>query len=244
MYNQATFSVQSIKNLLQSDFFSEKELDILLAFYSLENTEATSPELARYLGYNHFAPINSIVGRLGKRIAKELDIPLRIRENGKEAGWDVILEGKDGTNGFIWRLKSPISKALTELEYEERNIDFLISEELPTGVGLYEGLKQTITVNRFERNLLARDICIDHYGTICQACEFDFERTYGDFGKDFIHVHHLVPISEIGKEYVINPKQDLIPVCPNCHAMIHRKKDQTLTIEELKSIIALQSAKM
>jgi 5-methylcytosine-specific restriction protein A len=64
----------------------------------------------------------------------------------------------------------------------------------------------------------------------------NFGDVYGEIGKGFIHIHHLIPISEIGTEYKINPITDLIPVCPNCHAMIHRTK-QPLTIQELKSLI-------
>jgi len=63
-----------------------------------------------------------------------------------------------------------------------------------------------------------------------------FENQYGSYGKGYIHVHHLVPLSKIGKDYVVNPIQDLRPVCPNCHAMLH-KNTQVLQIEELKSII-------
>ena len=64
---------------------------------------------------------------------------------------------------------------------------------------------------------------------------------YGEFGQGFIHVHHIVPISKIGKEYKIDPIKDLVPVCPNCHAMLHRGKDENvLTIDELKKIIAVK----
>ena len=63
-----------------------------------------------------------------------------------------------------------------------------------------------------------------------------FEDKYGEMGVGFIHIHHIVPISEIGKEYKINYKTDLVPVCPNGHAMLHRKvNDRTLTVEELKN---------
>ena len=50
----------------------------------------------------------------------------------------------------------------------------------------------------------------------------------------FIHIHHVIDISIIGKEYEINPKNDLVPVCPNCHAMLHKQKP-ALSVEELKS---------
>ena len=61
---------------------------------------------------------------------------------------------------------------------------------------------------------------------------------YGELGKDFIHVHHIVPLNTIGEEYKVDYKNDLIPVCPNCHAMLHRKlNNKYYSIEELKSIV-------
>jgi|688.fasta_scaffold879985_1 hypothetical protein len=99
-----------------------------------------------------------------------------------------------------------------------------------------EGTVRQVLVNAYERSSLARDTCIKHNGTACAACNMNFGDVYGEIGKGFIHIHHLIPISEIGTEYKINPITDLIPVCPNCHAMIHRTK-QPLTIQELKSLI-------
>lgn len=85
-----------------------------------------------------------------------------------------------------------------------------------------EGAVTQVTVNRYERNLAARQKCIDHHGATCWVCSFDFEARYGEPGKGFIHVHHLVPLSTIQESYEVDPINDLIPVCPNCHAMIHR----------------------
>ena len=59
---------------------------------------------------------------------------------------------------------------------------------------------------------------------------------YGVIGDGYIHVHHLRALSEIREEYVVDPKIDLRPVCPNCHAMLHRRKPM-LSIEELKEIL-------
>lgn len=99
-----------------------------------------------------------------------------------------------------------------------------------------EGHRKFVYVNVYERNPKARREVIKYHGTKCVVCEMSFEDKYGEMGAGFIHIHHIVPISEIGKEYKINYKTDLVPVCPNCHAMLHRKvNDRTLTIEELKS---------
>lgn len=98
----------------------------------------------------------------------------------------------------------------------------------------YEGTKIKILVNKFERDTKARDKCIEHYGAICVACKFDFKEEYGDIGKGFIHVHHKVPLSKIKKTYKVDPINDLIPVCPNCHAMIHKRKPIPFTIDDIK----------
>ncbi len=109
------------------------------------------------------------------------------------------------------------------------------SEIVPTK-SLNEGAIRSVQVNAYERNSTARAQCIRHYGSKCSVCDFDFERMYGPIGQDFIHVHHIIPIATIGKQYQVDPLRDLIPVCPNCHAMLHRT-DPPLTVEELQSYI-------
>lgn len=99
-----------------------------------------------------------------------------------------------------------------------------------------EGTPNQVLVTRYERNPYARKTCIDYYGLSCKVCGFNFEQKYGELGKDFIHVHHLKQVSEIGKEYKIDPINDLRPICPNCHAMIHKRKE-SYTIEEIKTRI-------
>lgn len=100
---------------------------------------------------------------------------------------------------------------------------------------LTEGKSISVIVNKYERNNEARDKCLAHYGHTCNVCSFNFKNTYGSIGDGFIHVHHLKEISSIGHEYVIDPIKDLIPICPNCHAMIH-KRTPAYTIAELKDI--------
>ena len=99
-----------------------------------------------------------------------------------------------------------------------------------------EGSSRQVRLNRYERNPQARKKCIEYYGTDCCICGFDFEKVFGEKGKGLIHVHHLIPLSEKNKEYKVNPREDLRPVCPNCHAMIHRK-NPPYSIEELKSLL-------
>lgn len=101
---------------------------------------------------------------------------------------------------------------------------FVSNDEISEGsIYFIEGKAKEITQTRYERNPYARKTCLMHYGYSCQICDFNFEKYFGEIGKGFIHVHHINSISSIGKEYQIDPINDLIPVCPNCHAMIHSK---------------------
>ncbi len=95
---------------------------------------------------------------------------------------------------------------------------------------LKEGSKKQVTVNAYERNPHARVACINHYrkkdaGRVkCQICGFDFGKVYGEDFMEKIHIHHLVEISSLGEEYVVDPVKDLMPICPNCHMIAHSKK--------------------
>jgi 5-methylcytosine-specific restriction enzyme A len=102
----------------------------------------------------------------------------------------------------------------------------------------YEGTKKTISVNKYERSSKARENAVEFHGLNCKVCEINFMNKYGSIGENFIHIHHLIPIHDIGENYKINYKTDLIPVCPNCHAMLHRKVNGIEpTVEELKIML-------
>lgn len=118
----------------------------------------------------------------------------------------------------------------------ETETNFLPEEVQDFDNEYLEGTKSTITVNSYERNPEAREKCIEHFGCFCAVCGFDFEKNYGVLGVNYIHVHHLIPLNQIKKEYSVDPIKDLVPVCPNCHAMIHRGR-KSISIEELKNHI-------
>lgn len=95
-----------------------------------------------------------------------------------------------------------------------------------------------ISVNRYERTPEARAVAVAHHGSNCHACGFDFEITYGPQGAGFIHVHHSVPASRLGSDYEIDPVTDLVPLCPSCHYMAHRRIPDPYTVAELRAMIA------
>lgn len=106
-----------------------------------------------------------------------------------------------------------------------------------------EGLKHSVTSTLIERNPKARKECIDHYGSKCFVCSYDFFKTFGELGRGYIHIHHIKDISLSTGIYDIDPIQDLIPLCPNCHAMAHKEKP-AISIERLKKYILNNKSKI
>ncbi|MCI6242363.1 MAG: HNH endonuclease [Agathobacter sp.] len=99
-----------------------------------------------------------------------------------------------------------------------------------------EGGVQKALVNKYERNPANRELCLAVNGYLCKICGFDFEQVYGGLGHHFIHVHHIKKVSSYENQYYLDPTTDLIPVCPNCHAMLHRV-DPPMDPEELRHLM-------
>lgn len=112
----------------------------------------------------------------------------------------------------------------------------LLPEEVSGDHALIEGATTTVLVNRYERNAAARALCLAHHGVQCAVCGFDFETRYGELGKGYIHVHHIVPLSQTRGEYEVDPIRDLLPVCPNCHAIIHSTRPER-SVDQLRELL-------
>lgn len=128
---------------------------------------------------------------------------------------------------------SKIIERLSEKHRLEVELFSVYPDEVDEAV-FPEGMVKKVVINSFERNKSARNLCIEEHGLSCSVCEFNFEKAYGELGTGFIHVHHVVDISSVGHAYQVDPKTDLVPVCPNCHAMLHKRKP-AFTVQELKA---------
>lgn len=124
------------------------------------------------------------------------------------------------------------------LKASSDQVSGIFPDEVDSALTFREGAMRKITVNAYERDPKARQKCIDYYGLSCSICSFNFGETFGTLGEGFIHVHHLQPISDIAEEYEVDPIQDLRPVCPNCHAMLHRHSPP-LSIEKMREILLI-----
>lgn len=225
------------QEFLQQACLNEKETLLLMYLFEAGKNGLTATQLASFFNYDNFQPANSLIGRLGHKICDFQQAYNPFINDKNKHWWLFVADGEDSEQGFTWYLKEPLAEAMIaegmvqRYQTEQKTLyPEVVNEDL------FEGAKRTITVNSYERNPQARKQCLTHYGHQCSVCGFDFEKVYGDIGKAFIHVHHLKEIASIGESYQINPVTDLRPVCPNCHAMLHRK-NPAYTIEELQQLI-------
>lgn len=198
--------------------------------------------------------------RLGKRMQKtyeQLLAAMDLSDNGelhiKLKQWDISSEASNISQikGVLDQVYDyEISYFETELKawltdhsrkikaFPQFDLETVANTELPEEI-LIEGAMRDIISNKYERNLKARSRCIAYYGTACQVCGFDFGAVFGEEFAGKIEVHHRKPLYEIKENYVVDPIKDLIPVCPNCHLMLHSKKDGVYTVEELREKLKL-----
>ena len=226
-----------VQILKDGELINNQVMDIFLYLLRQYKNEASGKEIARALGYKSHATLNVLIPNFSKRIIrKHPHIKIPDRYDGTKRLWHIPFLGSEEKNKFNWILRNELKEALVEVTNEIEEEYFFPEEITNQEETIIEGGYKQIIVTAYERDNKAREICLQKYGYTCQICGFNFEEVYGQIGKHKIHVHHKTPISAYKKEYVLDPQNDLIPVCPNCHLIIHSKKE-CFSIEEMKEII-------
>jgi 5-methylcytosine-specific restriction protein A len=224
----STIEWLSLKTHLAFDSFLGKLLDSIMSshkekvnimVYTLKNMIDKSPseKLSAEIDHKLLTNVNENIDL--KKLSIFVDRPTM--DLGIKSIEEYVIEQQKLILGIILLL----------FDIEEEDASFINEVE-----GLPEGGRIRIEVNKYERSRLNRQACLNFYGYSCSACGFNFENVYGPLGKDYIHVHHIIPVSLIGDDYLINPIKDLIPICPNCHAILHRL-NPPMQIKDLKDTI-------
>lgn len=99
-----------------------------------------------------------------------------------------------------------------------------------------EGAVKQVLARKYERSRFNRTLAIQIHGTTCFGCGFNFEKFYGDVGGGIIEVHHLEPVHLMEKVRVVDPRTELVPLCSNCHTLVH-KIDPPYSLGELKLFV-------
>ena len=155
---------------------------------------------------------------------------------------DLLESDKEFIDHYKKSNGSPISAFHKYREY----LDYKDNESLNCIVGATDdnssaGIpsyneKISVWVDRYERDQKERKKCIAEKGLNCYVCGMNFKDVYGEIGQGFIHVHHIEFLSMNGKDV----SENLIPVCPNCHAMLHMKRNGiTMKYEDLKELLII-----
>ena len=230
----------------------ENSYDVGKKFFHKKITLQEGTKALSNLGMNKNSAVdyiylysNLIQGKLYTRSANAYSTEYYLNNIYDENGTEVLencllallqhIEYKEGLGGGKTnKLRDIYEKFLKTVDKEP--VLIVYPDDIDDSVSYSEGKAKKVLVNSYERNPHARKKCIEHYGLNCQVCGFNFEEKFGDLGKNFIHVHHIVDIATIGNKYSVDPISDLVPVCPNCHAMLHKKKP-AYSIEELKHLV-------
>jgi 5-methylcytosine-specific restriction protein A len=229
----------------------QKNIATVESYLSIESSDDDFDEMCRYIkkGHNfvaylcdgiyHFVP-SRFIGYKNNSLPKHWSNRAKHLVTGTETdkGISRIL-GNKIVSGSIEKEYVKFCELL-DIKPEKRTRKFwLLKYNLDADLfgddKFSEGEVKLRVHKRYERNKSARDKCVAINGAVCKICGMDFEKVYGKIGKGYIQVHHIVPISEIDGKHDVDPTKDLIPVCANCHCMLHRKyNDKYPTISDLK----------
>ena len=214
----------------------ENHLALLRGHFHAPAHTVTWAQLAKRVGYANGSAVNLQYGTLARRVARLLRI-----DEAPKGFWLFVLVGwadkRDATSGHTaFILRRPVIEALTQLGIFSDGAVELLPDELGPSAAIREGARCQVFVNAYERNPEARRRCIAARGTVCSICGFSFGAVYGPEADGYIHVHHVQPLSECRGEYVVDPVQDLRPVCPNCHAILHLG-GRCRTVEDVRRLL-------
>lgn len=232
------YTVQDYIKAFKNLNIARHHIKMLQAHYYAVDRTLTASQMAKAMGYNNYNAANLHYGKLGRLVGNALGwSPSAEESQGADAVY-ILAEFQKPGKYWHWIMRPEVSKAIERLGWDNGNQP-VIPEEIIESKSLFEGAVRSILVNAYERNAEAREKCILHYGCECSVCGTILSNVYGEIAQGRVHVHHLRQLSEISKEYQVDPIQDLRPVCPNCHAIIHMK-NPPYTIEEVKEFIKIR----
>lgn len=209
-------SVTSSKNYTDKDVYLSTNANDQYSNYS-------SKQVAR-------AYVLDKVSRRKKELSELFD------DNVSELGLEISDTDKKKLKEFVIekRIENELNKIDPEnfsediIKQQKEELEFLEQKKL-SGHLLFEGRISNIDKQKIKLLL----------GCKCMACGIEMSDKYGDLGKDYIELHHIIPYADMNLNNVrILKIDDFCALCPNCHRMIH-KLESAGDIEMLKNIIEL-----
>ena len=190
----------------------------------------------------HWADERHAAGKQSNEV--EIELEFLTMPDDRRAIPRAVLETDRRTKAGHWviqssgtRLSPDVAEGVRRL-FIERRVAVPPMDAVLAGQRV-EGAATQVTTTVYETNRENRRDCIRIHGCRCMACGFEFSRHYGPQAVGMIEVHHLNPLSRMGKQRAVDPRKDLVPLCANCHRAIHMtgKGEAPLTIRELKNLL-------
>ena len=226
--------VDGLRAMTSSGKLTDLFRRLLIAQHAFPGHAATASQLAERTGGRSWRGVNASYGNGGNTF-HTLSGCLRPKTNGRPAWYQIWSTARSrGGGSYDWIMRPALAEALEELEWVAASTSQVAEEVSGT---FPEGAVATVRVNRFERDPAARAACLRVYGTVCRCCGFDFGDRYGLDFDGLIAVHHLDPMALGLRE--TDPVRDLVPVCFNCHAVMHRRRPDPYTVNEVRGLLGL-----
>ncbi len=217
----------------------ESQLRVLGALLYAPSHSSSASQLRTILGLSAVIQVNAAMGQVGKKVFNSLGSHPDGLPDGEFEWWHIIATGERVTNlGFVWSLRAEVVRAL--LACGMSSTGPAGPDEVLVQSKYFEGAVRSVVVNAYERNPVARARCIEAHGAVCAVCSFNFKSIYGEAAAGYIHVHHLRPLATVNQEYEVDPVNDLRPVCPNCHAVIHLA-NPPYTLDQVQAMLRLNN---
>ncbi len=177
---------------------------------------------------------------LGWRVADEeaqrMGVHVHFTVNGAPCSLAQLFEGHDPWRSVEIVCGRRLAPAADEADLEEgllaaastcltfvlAGLDHVLEVDDISPLGVLEGAPTEVVSVRYERSPANRSLCLAHHGYRCKVCGFDFGARYGPPGEGLIEVHHLTPLALSDGPVAVDPVRDLVPLCGNCHRMVHR----------------------
>lgn len=225
-------SVIFYKGKIRNKAFASERLSAAPHYFAIATIGKTYPDPASSKG-DQFALIENYLPFSSALLSKQNEQFLEPIPSSKMSNY-----WRDGVRTITEATYKSIAKLA---QFDTHNTSTTPTYELNDTEQALESLSDGNASKRFttvyERNPRLRKQALLVHGTTCKACGFNFKKFYGEYAGDFIHIHHIRPVSD--GVMIIDPEKDLVPLCANCHAIVHRRKDKVLTIEELRTMIQI-----
>lgn len=245
IYSWKITSEKEASKICDKSFFEHNETGIPLDVVWFFNAEDMQPGEKRFIiihysGKEYDAVIRRGVDKVGRyRLIWGAKLGKKFNEFNKLHYHPEVIIKKEGADVFTFSFgESKLVSSIPDAKWLSKDNRPSTSNLFIENTDIVEGARKQITINSYERDPKAKKECREFYlrrdgKIVCQICGFDFGEKYGPEFENSIHFHHIKPLNEIGENYIVIPEKDLIPVCPNCHYVLHLYDG--ISVEELKN---------